>query len=239
MTIALLGVIILWTGWYGFNAGSTLCIVDGCSKLASKVAVTTTISAAFGGMSIILYQKVLGMKYDLSAVGNGILAALVGITAGCAVVEPWGAMIIGISSALVYIASSKFMLFLQIDDPLDAAPIHGFCGFWGVLSVGIFGNDQNAALAGYQGSAAGFHPFRTGEQFGVQLVGAVCIFAWTVALATVTFLFIKYTVGFRVDDDVETEGLDSSEHGAKAYHIDHPSDKKVEMVTVEPQKADV
>lgn len=97
----------------------------------------------------------------------------------------------------------------------------GFCGFFGVLACGVFGTDNNAAFAGYVGSSAGYHPIRSGEQFGVQVVGAFTILAWTLGTSFPMFAAIKYTIGLRVSDDVEEAGLDASEHGAKAYVIEH------------------
>lgn len=101
------------------------------------------------------------------------------------------------------------------------------CGIWGVLAVGIFGNDDNAAFVGYNGSAEGHHPFRTGEQFGVQLVGALAILGWTLLNSTVLFLLIKYTVGLRVTLEVESTGLDESEHGIKSYDLYNEEDDRV------------
>jgi Amt family ammonium transporter len=220
ITLALLGVLILWFGWYGFNAGSTLGITGSLAQIAGKVATVTTISAAAAGSAVILFQKVTQVPYDLGQVGNGILAGLVSITAACAVVEPWAAMCIGVIGALVYLGAAKLLLVLQIDDPVEAAPIHGFCGAWGVLAVGIFGTDKNAAFAGYVGSAAGYDVFKGGEQFGVQIVGVLSIIAWTVVNAGLLFFLIHSTIGLRVSSEMEMEGLDESEHGGKAYNPD-------------------
>lgn len=220
MTMALFGTLLLWVGWYGFNPGSTLCIVGSCSKLASKVAVVTTISAASSVLTLLVFTIATKKPYDLALMANGLLAGLVGVTASCAVIEPWGAFICGIGSALVFYGSKELLKFIEIDDPVDAAPIHGFCGFWGALAVGIFGADANAKFAGYAGSAAGFHPIGDGEQFAVQLIGALAIAGWTVVTSTALFVTIKYTIGLRVSDNVEAEGLDLSEHGGKAYNND-------------------
>lgn len=227
LTTALLGIFILWVGWYGFNAGSTLCAgTTDCSMLASKIATVTTIAAASSALTIVFYQKITRAPHDLIEVGSGLLSGLVSITAPCAIVEPWASMLIGIIGAIVYLISSKFLLKLQIDDPLDSSPIHGFCGLWGVLSVGIFGTDANAATAGYQATG---DPFKSGEQFAVQVVGALCIFGWTVVTSTILFFSLKYTIGLRVDKQTEQDGLDSSEHGGGAYNYT----KKVEVVVDE------
>mmetsp|Transcript_32671 Transcript_32671/g.72733 ORF Transcript_32671/g.72733 Transcript_32671/m.72733 type:complete len:494 (-) Transcript_32671:217-1698(-) len=214
----LLGTVILWVGWYGFNPGSTLAITGAAGSLAGKVAVMTTISPAFAALTMIAYQRYMDLPYDLGLVINAVLAGLVSITASCAVVEMWAAMLIGIIGCFVYLAFSKLLLYLKIDDPLDASPVHMGCGIWGVLAVGIFGNDDNAAFAGYSGSAAGYHPFRTGEQFGVQIVGIICIIAWTAGWSAFLFYGIKHTIGLRVSEEVEDAGLDTSEHGTSAYN---------------------
>jgi Amt family ammonium transporter len=214
----LLGCVILWVGWYGFNPGSTLAITGAAGSLAGKVAVMTTISPAFAALTMISYQRYMDLPYDLGLVINAVLAGLVSITASCAVVEMWAAMLIGIIGCFVYLSLSKLLLYLKIDDPLDASPVHMGCGIWGTLAVGIFGNDDNAAFAGYPGSAAGYHPFRTGEQLGVQIVGIICIVAWTAGWSAFLFYGIKHTIGLRVSEEVEDAGLDTSEHGTSAYN---------------------
>jgi ammonium transporter, Amt family len=217
MVFTVLGTILLWVGWYGFNCGSTLAIV-GYSKLAGKIAVTTTIAAATAGCTSLLYCRVFLEIYDMGLICNAVLAGLVGITAGCAVVEPWGAFLIGVSSCIVYVLASKFILeSLKIDDPVDASALHGCTGLWGVIAVGIFGTDENAQFAGYNGSANGHHPFRTGEQFGVQIVGGVCILVWTCLASGILFLFIDKVIGLRVSEEDEIKGLDAHHHGKAAY----------------------
>ena len=123
--LVMLGTIILWVGWYGFNAGSTLCIVGDCAKLASKVAVVTTIAAASSALTMVLYQATVIKQYSITLLCNAVLSGLVGVTAPCAVIEPWAAMLIGIASCGVFLLSSKAVLAAHIDDPLDAAAVHG------------------------------------------------------------------------------------------------------------------
>ena len=217
--LATIGVLILWVGWYGFNAGSTLCMAGGCSKLASKVAMTTTLAPAAACLAATLYTYYTTKGWDLTVAGNAILAGLVSITASCAVVEPIGAFFIGIIGAVVYLLAKKMLLKLQVDDPLDAVPVHGFCGFWGCLSVGIFGTDENAAFAGYKGSSAGYPVFASAEQFGVQVVGALAICSWTVLTSGLLFYGLKRLNLLRVSDEVEAAGLDLSEHGGTAYNM--------------------
>jgi Amt family ammonium transporter len=238
ITLSLLGVLILWFGWYGFNCGSTLAFSGGANKLASKVAATTTIAPAFATLTAVIFQKIMTGKYDLPCAGNAALAGLVSITASCAVVEPVGAMGTGIIGAFVYIGSSKLLLKLKIDDPLDAAPIHGFCGLWGLLSCSIFGTDANAVFAGYD--ASGNKPIASAEQFGVQLVAGLAIMAWTVGMAFLIFGACKLIpqIGLTVDPEVEMVGLDISEHGTPAYLIDSVDmiKKEKEAESKEPEK---
>lgn len=216
MVFTVLGTILLWVGWYGFNCGSTLAIV-GYSKLAGKIAVTTTLAAATSGCTSLLYCRVFLESYDMGLICNAILAGLVGITAGCAVVEPWGAFLIGVSSCIVYILAAKFILeYLKIDDPVEASALHGCTGLWGVICVGIFGSDENAEFAGYNGSSNGHHPFRTGEQFGVQVLGGVCILVWTCLASGILFFLIHKVIGLRVTEEEEKIGLDAH-HGRSAY----------------------
>lgn len=224
MTVALLGVLILWFGWYGFNCGSTGALSGATAAyVAAKVAATTTIAAATSGLTQILYQKFILGSQDLGKVGNAILAGLVSITAPCSTVDLWAAFMIGIIGCVFYNFASAMLLKLQIDDPLDASPIHGFCGLWGVLAVGIFATDKNAVFAGYNSDALddtiNHGPLETGEQFGVQLVGALSIIGWVSVTGAILFAAIDATIGLRVDAEQEEAGLDSSEHGAAAYNL--------------------
>jgi len=218
MSLVALGVLLLWMGWYGFNAGSTLCIVN-CSKLASHICVTTTLGAAGACWMAIIYQTLMKQHYNMSLVGNSVLAGCVSVTAGCATMAPWGAWITGMIGALVYIGASKLLLRFRIDDPVDASALHGGCGLWGVLAAGIFSTDELAAFAGYVGSGSGFHPIKDGEQFGVQIVGALAIATWTVGTAGSMFYAMKYFNFLRVSPEVEDAGLDMPEHSVNAYEF--------------------
>jgi len=214
MLVSTLGVVILWFGWYGFNPGSTLAIV-GYSKVSAKVAVTTSISAATGALTSTFFSKAMTGKYDLMVTLNGLLAGLVAITAACPVVEPWGAFIIGFVGAFVYMGLSKLIKRLQIDDPLDAFPIHGGCGMWGLLVCGIPGIVSDKSVGWVYGTDN--DAVLRGEQFAVQLVGLICIMLWTVVTSSIMFFGIKYTIGLRVLPEIEQAGLDISEHGGIAF----------------------
>jgi Amt family ammonium transporter len=133
------GTFTLWFGWYGFNCGSTLAMSDAATgALAAQVAMNTTISAAFGGIATFFILYYTSKKYDIIGMCSGILAGLVSITAGCGNVESGSAAIIGTIGAFIYIGAKKLLIKLQIDDPLDAFPIHGACGIWGVLAAALF-----------------------------------------------------------------------------------------------------
>jgi len=212
---ATFGVFILWVGWYGFNAGSTLAFTGGAAEIASKVAVNTTLAAGSGCLTLCLLSKFFFKTYDVVLILNGVLAGLVSITAPCPVVEPWAAIMIGFLGGIVYLSSSMLLVKLRIDDPLDAAPVHGFCGIFGALAVGIFGTDANVAVSyGFVNDC-----MSSGKQFGIQLVGVIAIIAWVVGTTVPLFLGLKYTVGFRVSDDMEEIGLDQYEHSSVSVKL--------------------
>jgi len=225
--LQVLGTFILWLGWYGFNAGSTLCAL-GCMNIAAKVAVTTTLAAAAACITGACLSRLQG-QFNLTTALNSVIAGLVSVTAPCSVIEPWAAAVIGVVGAFVFLGSSKLLVKLHIDDPLDAAPLHGFCGIWGVLSVGIFGTDANALFAGYPNAPN--TAFASGEQFLVQFIAVLCILTWTLGTSAITFLAIKHTIGMRVSQEVEEAGLDISEHGAMAYYDEKYDEKLLKMGT--------
>ena len=149
------GVFVLWFGWYGFNPGSTLAASGGSAALAAKVGVTTTMSAASGAFSVLLFNWMESETFDVMGGLNGVLAGLVSITGPCSVVDPWHSVVIGLIGGLVYEGSSRLLVKLQIDDPVNASPIHFFCGIWGVLSVMLFATEENMMYAGYAGVTGG------------------------------------------------------------------------------------
>eukprot|EP00961_Rhodomonas_salina_P063032 846739-Rhodomonas_salina.1 len=213
-TLQSLGVFILWFGWYGFNCGSTLAISGGAAIVAGKVAMTTTIAASVSCITATLLAKIFDGVFDVSMGLNGILAGLVSITANCSVVNPWHAVIIGAAGAIVLYIGHYVLLWLQIDDPCDACIIHGFCGLWGVWATGIFCTDANVQYAGYPNVN---DACKRGEQFGVQVVGSLTIVAWVIVTAGLLFTCINASIGMRVPEEVEEDGLDHSEHGLAEY----------------------
>ena len=207
--LASLGVFILWFGWFGFNAGSTLSVGDG--SLIGRVAINTNIAAALGGIvAMATVWKRFG-KPDLSMAMNGALAGLVAITAPCAYVEPWAAVVIGAVAGYLVIRGVEVLDKLQIDDPVGAFPVHGMCGVWGTLCVGIFGK-ASLGLAN-NGFVYGGNPM----QLGIQMVGIAATIAFIVVSMGLVFKLIDLTIGLRIGREEELRGLDIGEHGMEAY----------------------
>ena len=190
------GVLILWLGWFGFNGGSVL---SADPALTSLTLVTTCLAAAAGGIGAALFSGILYKNLDLTMFMNGVLGGLVGITAGADQMLPGSAILIGLIAGVIVVLSVALLDKCKLDDPVGAIPVHLFCGIWGTLAVGIFGE-----LAGFQ-------------QFMVQLacVGIAGLFC--VVGATLITLLVKGIAGLRVDEKEEAEGLDIAEHGTGAY----------------------
>lgn len=202
VSLAALGVFILWFGWFGFNAGST---TTGDGSIG-RIAVTTNLAAAAGAILAMCAAWISSGKPDASMALNGALAGLVGITAPCATVSPLGAILIGAIAGVLVVASVVFIdKVLRIDDPVGAVSVHGVCGAWGTLSCGLFNLDGGLFYGGGV------------KQLGVQLIGAGTAFAWAFGLGLVLFLAIKHTIGLRVTPEDELRGLDITEHGMEAY----------------------
>jgi Amt family ammonium transporter len=230
--LQILGTFLLWFGWYGFNCGSTLTL-HGNSGTMARVAVTTTISAAVSGCMGVLIKrfvpKFLGGSgiYDVGHTCNSILGGLVGVTAGCATFSANGAFICGAVSAFVYHSGSCLMRKLKIDDPLDAFAVHGACGFWGCIAVGILTltpysyapNTASDAYGGVNGTHDGgiFTGETNGWLFGSQFVGCLIEIAWVGTCSTILFGSLKLCGILRVDPKDEVRGLDDSKHGGSAY----------------------
>ena len=207
LPLASLGVFILWFGWYGFNAGSTL---SGTDMGIALVAVNTTLSAAAGAVASMVMIWFMSGKPDPSMSLNGALAGLVGITAGCAVSTPLGSVLIGVISGILVVLSVEFIdKVLHIDDPVGAVSVHGVCGVWGTLAVGLFANTEDIQGLLYSGNP---------EQLIVQITGIAAVFAWTIATSFILFVILKKTVGLRVSEDEELKGLDITEHGSESYY---------------------
>ena len=192
MGFATLGCLILWIGWFGFNPGSELA----ATANVPYIAVTTNLAAAAGGITATFTSWIKDGKPDLSMTINGILAGLVGITAGCADVSYFSAVIIGAIAGIIVVFSVGFFdSVLKIDDPVGATSVHLVCGIWGTLAVGIFG---------------------TGNII-TQIIGIVAVGAFTVIFSAIVWFALKATIGIRVSEHEEIQGLDIGEHGMEAY----------------------
>jgi len=208
LPLATLGVLILWFGWFGFNAGSTL---SGRDLSIAFIAVNTNLAAAAGALGAMIISWIRAKKPDLSMSLNGALAGLVGITAGCANVSPVCAIFIGLGAGLIVELSVEFIdKVLHIDDPVGAVSVHGVGGAWGTLAVGLFARPEYGGLAGLF-FGGGLHPL------AVQALGVLVVFAWTAATSLALFAALKATVGLRVKPQEELRGLDIGEHGSEAY----------------------
>ena len=210
ITLGALGCFILWFGWYGFNGAAAW---DGAS-LAS-IFLTTTIAPAVATCTTMVFTWIKNGKPDVSMCLNGSLAGLVGITAGCDALDALGATVVGVVSGILVVVAVEFLdLKLHIDDPVGAIGVHLANGVWGTLAVGLLANP--VAPAGLEGL------FYTGNPrlFGVQLLGIVCIIAWTAVCMTVTFIVLKKTVGLRASAEEEIKGLDLTEHGLPSAYAD-------------------
>jgi Amt family ammonium transporter len=216
MPLAALGVFILWFGWYGFNPGSTLLAIGGISH----VAVTTTLAAAAGAVGAMVISWIHFKKPDLSMALNGTLAGLVGITAPCASVSTGSAVIIGlVAGLLVFYSCLFFERKLKIDDPVGAISVHGVCGAWGTLAIGLFGQRSIDVVYWSEDSTIQDGLFFGGgfSQLGVQAVGVLACFVAAFGLMLIVFALIKATIGLRVSDEEQIQGLDLGEHGNVAY----------------------
>ncbi|MEB3264525.1 MAG: ammonium transporter [Synechococcus sp.] len=202
LAIATLGCLILWIGWYGFNPGSVLAM----NETVPYVAVTTTLGAAGGAISGTLLSAIRGGKPDLTMTINGILAGLVGVTAGCDGFSMVGSWVVGFIAGALVVFSVAIVDSLKIDDPVGAFSVHGTCGIWGTLAVGLF-NESSGLLYGH-----GFN------QLGLQILGVVCYAIFTIVASLIVWSILGgLTGGIRVTEAEEVEGLDVGEHGMEAY----------------------
>jgi Amt family ammonium transporter len=216
MAFTTLGVIILWFGWFGFNAGSTFGIASG-DKLGyfAYVALTTNIAAAAGGLGGVIVSWLVIKKPDLSMTLNGVVAALVAVTAACGFVAPWAAILIGFVAGAIAVVGVLAVERARIDDPIGAVAVHGMAGVWGTLATGIF---AVPALAENLATGTG-GLWYTGsfDQLGTQALGLVAVGAFTFTASFAALWLMKMTFGIRVEPEVETAGLDVSEHGMWGY----------------------
>lgn len=196
LPLANIGVFMLFLGWFGFNGGSVL---SADPEKVSRVFVTTAMSGFAGGIAAVFASWILLKKPDLSMALNGILAGLVGITAGADVISPWYAVVVGLISGVLVVVSVLFFDKIKIDDPVGAISVHGVCGVFGTLAVAFFG----------------------GGSLKAQIIGAASVSVFAFVTSFILFFLIKLIMGVRVSEQEEAEGLDVAEHGSPAYSDGH------------------
>ncbi|MBO8172409.1 MAG: ammonium transporter [Bacillaceae bacterium] len=209
-----LGGVILWIGWFGFNAGSTLGVGDG---FFAYVALTTMLAAASGAIAALVTAKMISGKADVPAMVNGVLSALVAITAGCAFVEPWAAVVIGVVAGSLTYWTALYFERKGIDDPIYGFHVHGLAGIWGTIAIGLFaapGLVGETQLGLFYGG--GFH------QLWIQTLGVFVSGGYAALVSFIILIVLKALMGLRVSEEEEVTGLDVSEHGAYGYpeHLD-------------------
>ncbi len=212
--LAILGVLILWLGWMGFNPGSFLGAVG---YNFADIAINTNLSAAAGVIGATIGSLLMFRTLDVSQMGNGAIAGLVAITAPVAFVDPWAAVVIGFVVGLLVPALVVLVDKLKVDDPIGVIPVHGVAGVLGTLAVGLFATRERLDALGLSGSSAGIFNGGGGQQLWVQFYGVAATIAFTFTCSFALFAIIKYTVGLRVSEDDELAGLDISEHGMYGY----------------------
>jgi Amt family ammonium transporter len=219
LTIAVSGGLLLWFGWYGFNPGSTLSAMDFVG--IGRVATNTTLAACAAGLSSIIYGYIMTKKWDAGFTTNGFLAGLVAITCPCYWVSPTGAVLLGGIAGVLVILGLDLLEYLRIDDPIGAVPVHGFCGIWGTLSLGLFASGQYGATGPISpdNSAPLKGLFYGG---GTQVLVAQCIGSAVITLATfgvamAVMLTVNAMGKLRLSPEAEMYGMDLHEHGISAY----------------------
>ncbi len=217
LTLAALGGVILWFGWYGFNPGSTLSAMD--FEGIGRIATNTTLAACAGAIVGVAWVYPRSKKWDVGISINGLLAGLVAITCPCYWVSPTGAIIIGAIAGAIVVLAVDFTEWIRVDDPCGAFAVHGVCGIWGTLSLGLFavgnyvGGDGDLVKGVFYGGNA--------SQLIAQIKGSVIITAATLAAGFVLMYSIKAIGMLRISEEGELEGIDIHDHGAPAYHPEY------------------
>jgi Amt family ammonium transporter len=222
LTIAVSGGLILWFGWYGFNPGSTLSAMDAAG--IGRVAANTTLAACAAGMTAVCFLYFRLKKWDAGGITNGFLAGLVAITCPCYWVSPTGACAIGAVAGIVVILGIDLLEYLRIDDPIGAVSVHGICGIWGTLSLGLFAcgkysaggsapvsPDTSTVLTGL------FYPHGNARVLAAQFVGSAIITSTTFVVSLLVMYAVNLTGTLRISAEGELDGLDLHEHGISAY----------------------
>jgi ammonium transporter, Amt family len=215
MTAATIGCLILWLGWFGFNPGSTM----GVDPLAiGEIAVTTNMAAAAATLTATATCWLLLGKPDIGMTLNGCLAGLVAITASCAFVTVEASVIIGAIAGVLVVLSVIGFDRIKIDDPVGATSVHLVCGVFGTICVGLFATPDRIARSGNAEQKAGLFYGGGSEQLIDQLIGIGCTAGYVLVVAFIAWAILKATMGIRVSEAEEIEGLDAGEHGNEAYH---------------------
>lgn len=223
MTIAAVGGVILWFGWYGFNPGSTLSAMD--FEGIGRVAANTTLAARAGGLVAMAWVYPKLRKWDVGITVNGFLGGLVAITAPCYWVSPLGSIIIGALAGVVVCLGVNFIEWLRIDDPIGAVAVHGFCGIWGTIAIGLFATGDfgipgptGADLS--TGTIGGLFYGGGTDQLVTQMIGSAVVTVIALGIGLALMYAVKLTGTLRVSEEGELEGIDIHEHGALAYHME-------------------
>ncbi|KAG2429741.1 hypothetical protein HXX76_010525 [Chlamydomonas incerta] len=218
--LVVLGTVLLWFGWYGFNPGSALVAdVRNSALIAGRAAVTTTLSGAAGGLTCLLLGFFRHVAWDLISLCNGMLCGFVAVTAGCHVIEPWAALICGSCAAFIFEGTVNLLLWLRVDDVVSAGPMHGFCGAWGVLFVGLLAKEEYIQEAYVRGSYPyGLFYGGGGLLLASQVIGILSIGGWVLGTMGPFFLLFRAAGSLRISAEDEHKGLDASKHGGSAYH---------------------
>ncbi len=223
MPLVFLGGMILWLGWFGFNAGSQLA-AD--AEAIAHIVTTTGLAAAFGTVGATLWSYIRVGKPDLTLIVNGMLGGLVGVTAGCSVVELYGAAAIGALAGVLVIEAVMLFDKIKIDDPVGATSVHLACGIFGTLMVGVFGHQ---GVGGFEGQGLIYGGGLS--QLGTQALGVVAVGAFVLPASAIVWYVMKKTIGIRVTEEEEMIGLDLSEHGMEAYPS--PSERDTVLAAAE------
>ncbi|KAI7735939.1 hypothetical protein M8C21_011185 [Ambrosia artemisiifolia] len=228
-SLVVLGTFLLWFGWYGFNPGSFLQILKsydtsndyyGQWSAVGRTAVTTTLAGCTAGLTTLFSRRLLVGHWNVTDVCNGLLGGLAAITSGCAVVEPWAAVVCGFIAAWVLIGFNKLAEVCKYDDPLEAAQLHGGCGAWGLLFTGLFAKKQY--VYEIYGPDSGSRPYGVlmgggGKLFGAQIIQILVIIGWVSATMGPLFYILKKLKLLRVSKEDEMAGMDMTRHGGFAY----------------------
>src|ERR671916_3276185 len=212
MPLAVLGVIILWVGWWGFNPGSTMAAVG---QSIGDIALTTNLAAGAGVLGAMAMSYAYKRNLDVGMMGNGAIAALVAITAACAFVAPWAAIVIGFIAGVIMYTVLIIVDKIGVDDPLGAIAAHGMGGIWGTLSTGLFATPELVEATGF-GRPGLFYGGGL-AQLGVQALGILTCGGFVFVASYAVFALLKATIGLRVKPEDELNGLDISEHGVYGY----------------------